>query len=147
MLRDEASGAAPYENLRAVTRLHRVPATAEFDQAADFILARAKEYGLQDVHAEQFPIDGKIHYGLMRSHLGWQVGFGKHVAGGAAAHSCSGIGPPIRSGLPITATAPMWKRRWSMSAPEPLRRIMPARMCAAKSCSPMAFCRPCSVWR
>jgi aminopeptidase YwaD len=77
MLRDEASGAAPYENLRAVTRLHRVPATAEFDQAADFILARAKEYGLQDVHAEQFPIDGKIHYGLMRSHLGWQVGFAR----------------------------------------------------------------------
>jgi len=72
-LRDEASGTAPYENLRALTRLHRVPATPEFDQAADFILARAKEYGLQDVHAEQFPIDGKIHYGLMRSHIAWTV--------------------------------------------------------------------------
>ena len=24
-------------------------------------------------HDEQFPIDGKIHYGLMRSHLGWRV--------------------------------------------------------------------------
>jgi aminopeptidase YwaD len=77
ILRDEASGAAPYENLRTLTRLHRVPATAEFDQAADIILARAKEYGLQDVHAEQFPIDGKIHYGLMRSHLAWQVGFAR----------------------------------------------------------------------
>ncbi len=77
MLRDEASGAAPYENLRALTRLHRVPATAEFDQAADFILARAKEYGLQEVHSEQFPIDGKIHYGLMRSHLAWQVAFAR----------------------------------------------------------------------
>jgi len=73
LLRGEASGAASYENLRALTRLHRVPATAEFDQAADFILQRAQEYGLQDVHAEQFPIDGKIHYGLMRSHLGWTV--------------------------------------------------------------------------
>jgi aminopeptidase YwaD len=77
MLRDEASGAAPYENLRALTRLHRVPATAEFEQAADFILARAKEYGLQEAHAEQFPIDGKIHYGLMRSHLAWQVAFAR----------------------------------------------------------------------
>src|SRR5271154_7154573 len=67
-LRHEANGTAPYENLRALTRLHRVPATAEFDQAADLILARAKEYGLQDAHAEQFPVDGKIHYGLMRSH-------------------------------------------------------------------------------
>jgi aminopeptidase YwaD len=72
-LRREAGGTAPYENLRALTRLHRVPATAEFDQAADFILQRAKEYGLQDAHAEQYPIDGKIHYGLMRSHVAWTV--------------------------------------------------------------------------
>jgi hypothetical protein len=72
-MRDEASGMAPYENLRSLTRLHRVPATQEFEQAAAFMLMRAKEYGLQDAHAEQFPIDGKIHYGLMRSHLGWRV--------------------------------------------------------------------------
>jgi aminopeptidase YwaD len=72
-LRSEAGGTAPYENLRALTRLHRVPATPEFDQAANFILERAKEYGLQDAHAEQYPIDGKIHYGLMRSHVAWTV--------------------------------------------------------------------------
>ncbi len=73
LLREETSGVAPYENLRSLTRLHRVPATPEFDQAAEFMLARAKQYGLQSAHAEQFPIDGQIHYGLMRSHLGWQV--------------------------------------------------------------------------
>ena len=73
-LRREASGTASYENLRALTRLHRVPATPEYDQAANFILERAKEYGLQDVHAEQYPIDGQIHYGLMRSHVAWTVG-------------------------------------------------------------------------
>jgi aminopeptidase YwaD len=72
-LRHEASGTSPYENLRALTRLHRVPATAEFDQAANYMIDRAREYGLQEVHAEQFPIDGKIHYGLMRSHVGWNV--------------------------------------------------------------------------
>jgi aminopeptidase YwaD len=77
LLRDEASGLAPYENLRSLTRLHRVPATPEFDQAAEFMLARAKEYGLKDAHAEQFPIDGKIHYGLMRSHVGWRVAEGR----------------------------------------------------------------------
>jgi hypothetical protein len=76
-LRHESSGAAPYENLRALTRLHRVPATPEFDQAAAFILERAKEYGLQDAHTEQFPIDGKIHYGLMRSHVAWTVEAGR----------------------------------------------------------------------
>ena len=42
-LRAEASGAAPYENLRYLTRLHRVPATPEFDQAAQFILERVRE--------------------------------------------------------------------------------------------------------
>jgi hypothetical protein len=72
-LRDEASGAAPYENLRYITRLHRVPATAQFDDAAQFILQRAREYGLTDVHAEQFPVDGKTQYGLMRSYFAWTV--------------------------------------------------------------------------
>jgi aminopeptidase YwaD len=72
-LREESSGTAPYENLRRLTQLHRVPATPAFDEAAQFILERAQQYGLQQVHAEQFPIDGKIHYGLMRSHIGWTV--------------------------------------------------------------------------
>ena len=72
-IREQASGSAPYESLRALTRLHRVPGTPEFDQAAEYVLARAKEYGLQDAHEERFPIDGKLHYGLMRSHLSWTV--------------------------------------------------------------------------
>jgi hypothetical protein len=76
-LRDEASGAAPYENLRYLTRLHRVPATAEFDQAAQFVLERAREYGLTEVQSEQFPVDGKTQYGLMRSYLGWTVETGQ----------------------------------------------------------------------
>jgi aminopeptidase YwaD len=76
-LRDEANGAAPYENLRYLTRLHRVPATAEFDQAAKFIQQRAREYGLTDVQSEEFPVDGKTTYGLMRSYLGWTVEAGQ----------------------------------------------------------------------
>ncbi len=72
-LRDESSGAVPYENLRYLAGLHRVPATPEFDQAAQFILQRAREYGLAEAHSEQFPIDGARHYGLMRSYLAWTV--------------------------------------------------------------------------
>jgi aminopeptidase YwaD len=77
LLRDESNGAAPYENLRYLTGLHRVPATRDFDQAAQFILQRAREYGLDDAHAEQFPIDGNKSYGLMRSYLGWTVEEGR----------------------------------------------------------------------
>ena len=73
MLRDESNGAVPYENLRYLTTLHRVPATTQFEQAANFILQRAREYGLGDVHSEQFPIDGEKQYGLMRSYFGWTV--------------------------------------------------------------------------
>ncbi|HTW66898.1 MAG TPA: M28 family peptidase [Bryobacteraceae bacterium] len=72
-LRDESSGASPYENLRYLTGLHRVPATADFDQAASFILQRAREYDLTDAHSEQFSIDGKRSYGLMRSYFAWTV--------------------------------------------------------------------------
>jgi aminopeptidase YwaD len=72
-LRDESNGAVPYENLRYMTGLHRVPATADFDQAAQFVLQRAREYGLADAHSEQFPIDGTKTYGLMRSYLAWSV--------------------------------------------------------------------------
>jgi hypothetical protein len=72
-LRDESSGAVPYENLRYLTTLHRVPATPQFEQAAQFILQRAKEYGLADAHTEEFPIDGSKSYGLMRSYLAWNV--------------------------------------------------------------------------
>jgi aminopeptidase YwaD len=76
-LRDESSGAAPYENLRYLTTLHRVPATSDYDKAADFMLQRAKEYGLADAHAEQFQIDGTRTYGLMRSYFAWNVEAGE----------------------------------------------------------------------
>ena len=76
-LREESSGSAPYENLRYLTRLHRVPATSEFEEAARFIEQRAREYGLTNVQSEQFPIDGTTTYGLMRSYLAWNVEEGR----------------------------------------------------------------------
>ncbi len=76
-LREEASGAAAYENLRFLTRLHRVPATSEFDEAARFVEQQAHEYGLTNVQSEQFPIDGTTSYGLMRSYLAWNVEEGR----------------------------------------------------------------------
>jgi hypothetical protein len=54
-----------------------VPATPEFDQAAQFVLQRAHEYGLADAHSEEFPIDGSKPYGLMRSYFAWTVEEGR----------------------------------------------------------------------
>jgi hypothetical protein len=73
----ETSGAAAYENLRYLTALHRVPGTPAFEQAAQFIVDRAHEYGLDDAHSEAFPIDGIRTYGLMRSYLAWSVQAGE----------------------------------------------------------------------
>jgi hypothetical protein len=83
-LRDEASGAVPYENLSIHHAAARVPATAQFDDAAQFILQRAREYGLADVHAEQFPVDGKTQYGLMRSYFAWNRGKRRTLGGSSA---------------------------------------------------------------
>jgi hypothetical protein len=77
LLSAEASGAAPYENLRYLTTLHRVPGTAAFEQAAQFMVDRARAYGLDDAHSEEFPIDGVRTYGLMRSYLAWSVESGQ----------------------------------------------------------------------
>lgn len=73
----EISGAVPYQNLSYLTTLHRVPATAAFQQAAEFIKKRALEYGLSDTHTEDFPIDGTRTYGLMRSNLAWTARSGQ----------------------------------------------------------------------
>jgi hypothetical protein len=73
LIREESSGTAAYENLRYLTGLHRVPGTAAFEQAAQFVVQRASEYGLDDAHSEQFAIDGVRTYGLMRSYLAWSV--------------------------------------------------------------------------
>ena len=76
-LRTESNGALPYENLRFLTTLHRVPATPQFHEAAKFMEQKAREYGLSDVRSEQFPIDGKKTYGLMRSYFAWNVEEGR----------------------------------------------------------------------
>ena len=108
-----------------------MPATAEFDQASQFILERAREYGLSEVQSEQFPADGKTQYGLMRSYLGWRVEAGQlwevrpqHLLLGDWATD------PIR--WPITATLQKSKTPWWMSATDRMKLITPARTSAGR---------------
>lgn len=145
-LRDEANGAAPYENLRYLTRLHRVPATAEFDQAAQFIFQRAQEYGLSEVQSEQFPADGKTQYGLMRSYLGWKVEAGQlwevrpqHLLLGDWATD------PIRL-ADYSHTADV-ETALVESATDRTKPTTAAKTCAARLSWPMACFLECRIWR
>jgi aminopeptidase YwaD len=68
----EASGDLDLDTIIGLGRFNRVPATSGFNDAANYMLARAKEYGL-DAHMESFPADGKTTYNTFTSYLSWQV--------------------------------------------------------------------------
>jgi aminopeptidase YwaD len=69
---NEASGDLDLDTIIALGRFHRVPATSGFNEGADYMLSKAKEYGL-DAHMEQFPADGKTTYNMFTSYLAWDV--------------------------------------------------------------------------
>src|SRR6266404_4731927 len=68
----EASGSLAKDTIIALGRFHRVHASPGFHEAAEYIAAKAREYGLEDVHIESFPADGKTTYNTFRSYLGWE---------------------------------------------------------------------------
>jgi aminopeptidase YwaD len=72
----EASGSLAKDTIIALGRFHRVHASPGFHEAAEYIAAKAREYGLDDVHIESFPADGKTTYNTFRSYLGWEPGGG-----------------------------------------------------------------------
>ena len=69
----EASGSLAKDTVVALGRYHRVQASSGFHDAAVYIAEKAREYGLQDVHIESFPADGKTMYNTFRSYYGWEV--------------------------------------------------------------------------
>jgi hypothetical protein len=69
----EASGSLAKDTVVALCERHRVQATAGFHDAAEYVAARAREYGLEDVKIETFPADGATTYGTFRSYYGWEA--------------------------------------------------------------------------
>jgi aminopeptidase YwaD len=69
----EASGSLAKDTVIALGRFHRVQASSGFHDAAVYISEKAREYGLQDVHIETFPADGKTMYNTFRSYYGWDA--------------------------------------------------------------------------
>ena len=69
----EASGSLAKDTVIALGQFHRVHASPGYHEAAEYIANKAREYGLQDVHIESFPADGKTTYNTFRSYLGWEA--------------------------------------------------------------------------
>jgi len=69
----EASGSLVKENIIALSRFHRVQASPGFHEAASYVAAKAREYGLQQVKIDLFPADGVTTYNTFRSYYGWEA--------------------------------------------------------------------------
>lgn len=74
-LAGELSGELAKRNLEMLAQYHRMRGSRQFRAAAEFIAARAREYGLEGVEILQFPADGKIFYGTQRSRPAWDAEF------------------------------------------------------------------------
>lgn len=72
-LDEELSGVAAKDHVSRLTQLHRVPASPGFHEAVEYVVARAKAFGLSDAHVETFPGDGTTYFGTLHGNRGWRV--------------------------------------------------------------------------
>ena len=72
-LDDELSGVAAKDHVARLAQMHRVPASPGFHDAIEYVMARAKAFGLADLHVETFPGDGVTWFGTLHGNRGWRV--------------------------------------------------------------------------
>lgn len=70
---EEIAGTLMRDHVAHLAGIHRVPASPGFHEAVEWVMAKARAYGLSDVHVEAFPGDGRIWFGTMRGNRGWRV--------------------------------------------------------------------------
>ncbi len=75
LLHEELSGELAKEYVIAITRHHRIQASRGYHEAAEWVLAKLREFGFDEEHAwiETYPSDGKIHYQTWQSPSGWDI--------------------------------------------------------------------------
>src|SRR5439155_6281870 len=69
-LDEELSGVAAKDHVAHLTQLHRVPASPGFHEAIEYVMSRAKAFGLSDVHVETFSGDGTTWFGTLHGNRG-----------------------------------------------------------------------------
>ncbi|HEX7374470.1 MAG TPA: M28 family peptidase, partial [Steroidobacteraceae bacterium] len=72
-LASELSGDSARRTLDVISGSHRMRASRGFDEAAQFVAARLRDYGLEDVEVMQFAADGRTMFGTQRSRPAWDV--------------------------------------------------------------------------
>jgi len=72
-LQEELSGEIAMHHVRRIARWHRIQASPMMREAAEYVLARLQEYGLNDAAIESFPSDGRRSYLTWLSPVGWTV--------------------------------------------------------------------------
>jgi hypothetical protein len=123
---EELSGALMRDHVAHLAAIHRVPATPAYHEAAEWVMARAKAYGLSHVHVEAFPGDGRTWFGTMRGNRGWRVEGGElsEVSPPGRRSSFAPLSERLLPGQPRRAGQP---RRRRASVHRPRRRDAPAR--------------------
>ena len=72
-LDQELSGVAAKDHVAHLALMHRVPASPGFHEAIEYVMGRARAFGLSDVHVETFPGDGETWFGTLHGNRGWRV--------------------------------------------------------------------------
>ena len=89
----EISGLIAKDTVTELARYHRVQASSGFSRAAEYIAAKAKEYGLEQVQIERFPADAHITRRIVAA--GLSKGVFLYPAGSGAAQDIIMLGPPF----------------------------------------------------
>ncbi len=69
----EMNGLVAKDTVTQLARFHRVQASSGFSSAAEFVAAKAKEYGLEQIKIERFVADGEKTYHTLQSTPGWEA--------------------------------------------------------------------------
>jgi hypothetical protein len=72
-LASELSGDSARRNLDVLSGSHRMRASRGLDEAAQFVAARLRDYGLEDVEVLRFAADGRTMFGTQKSRPAWDV--------------------------------------------------------------------------
>lgn len=73
----EVSGKICFEHIRDLTVFCKYYGSEAMEKAATQVKAKAKKYGLSDVHIERFKVDGDTSYWLQKPNLAWNCEFGE----------------------------------------------------------------------